>query len=215
MGLADDIHACTRCPLAALQDKGTHHVPASVGDRYVRGNGIAILAEAPGYHEAKKGTPLVGKSGMLFDQLLTRAGLSRDTLVITNSVRCRPVNNNLGNHPEALFACGDWTVAEFLLYDPSIIVVMGATAIKQVYGAAVKVGTIRGTFASLPVAHPWGSRVTLATYHPSAAIYNGGAASEVAEHIVNDLIAAREMLTTLSRRPSVSARRPMPVARSQ
>ena len=191
MGLREDILSCARCPLSGKQDANTFHVPAEVGKNYIKG-GIAVLAEAPGYYEAKSGRPLVGKAGVLFDQLAEQAGLPRDTLMLTNTVRCRPPENNLKDYPEATFACDHWTQLEFGLYAPRLVILMGATAISKAFGADAKVGATRGTFTI------WNGRVAAATYHPSAAVYGGGLTSPVANYILGDLVKVKQVWSTLN-----------------
>ena len=45
---------------------------------------ICILGEAPSTEELRKGEPLVGPSGRMFDELCNSAGLLRRNLYITN-----------------------------------------------------------------------------------------------------------------------------------
>ena len=189
-GLAKAVQECTRCPLSAKQEPNTLHVPAEVGKDYHK-HGIGIICEAPGYYEAKSGRPLVGKAGQLFDQLVAQAGLSRDQLMLTNVVRCRPPDNNLKDYPEATFACDHWTQLELSVYDPALIILMGATAMSKAFGADAKVGATRGTFTI------WNGRVAAATYHPSAAVYGGGLTSETANYIIRDIRMAKRVWESL------------------
>jgi DNA polymerase len=53
---------------------------------------IVLVGEAPGEEEALTGTPFVGRSGKLLDELLARAGY-RGEFAITNTVLCRPPHN--------------------------------------------------------------------------------------------------------------------------
>ena len=109
---------------------------------------------------------------------------------LTNSVRCRPPGNRLQDYPEAVAACASWTELEFGVYDPAVVVLMGRVAMRQVFGAEAAVGSTRGSFAATPAKHPWGARLCVCTYHPAAAVYNGGETSDVADFIVQDLRAA-------------------------
>jgi DNA polymerase I len=52
-----------------------------------------VVAEAPGAEEAEQGKPLVGGSGKIFDSLLRKAKVPRDSLTIINTINCRPPNN--------------------------------------------------------------------------------------------------------------------------
>jgi uracil-DNA glycosylase family 4 len=57
------------------------------------GGNRLVVAEAPGAEEAAAGEPLVGGSGRLFDGLCSKAGVSRSSLTILNTIQCRPPNN--------------------------------------------------------------------------------------------------------------------------
>lgn len=52
-----------------------------------------VVAEAPGESEAEIGQPLVGASGKIFDALLAKARIPRDSLTIINTINCRPPQN--------------------------------------------------------------------------------------------------------------------------
>jgi DNA polymerase len=180
--------------------KGTERlaepVPGYVGKKYRKG-GLAVICEAPGYNESQRGRPLVSRAGDLFTELVYAAGLEREELFLTNTVRCRPPGNRIKDYPEAVFACGSWTAAELFEYDPSVVVLMGVTAIQSVFGGEAKVGKTRGTFRALPEKHPWGMRACICTYHPTAAGYQGGLDSDTGRLIVKDLKAAKRALGVL------------------
>src|SRR5262249_60582317 len=84
--LAAQIRACPKCPL---------HRSRAVA---VPGDGapsaaVMVIGEAPGAEEDKSGHPFVGAAGRLLDHTLADSGLSRDRLLITNVVKCRPPRN--------------------------------------------------------------------------------------------------------------------------
>jgi DNA polymerase-1 len=56
---------------------------------------VALVGEAPGAQEDRRGKPFVGPSGELLDLVLGDIGWSRKELFITNAVRCRPPGNKL------------------------------------------------------------------------------------------------------------------------
>lgn len=198
MSLATDLEACVRCPLYAKQDTDRYGktavvVPPEVGHAY-RPGGLLILGDSPGFYETlgkQRGRPLVGNAGDLFEQMAQVAGLSRGDFVLDYLVRHRVPNNRLRDYPEAILGCSHWTSLVMQQYDPRVVVVMGSEVIKSVYGAEASVGNTRGTLTSLPAKHPWGRRLVMATYSPSAAVYQGGIGSDVARMIIHDLAAAR------------------------
>lgn len=173
-----------------------HHVAGEAGESYRQG-GIAIVLDTPNFYDAKAGRPLAPTSaaGKLTAELLAAAGMSRADLFITDSVRCH--TKRLRDYPEAVSNCSTWTTEEFQLYQPKVLVLMGATAIKSVFGTDATVGGSRGTFSSTPAKHPWGWRTVVCTYHPSAAAFDGGLDSDTGRMIVADLLSAKRAAVLL------------------
>lgn len=64
---------------------------------------MVIIGEAPGFWEADKGHPFVGKAGQFLNIHLSRAGIMRHRCYVTNLLPCRPPGNNI-NHPDAVEA---------------------------------------------------------------------------------------------------------------
>lgn len=160
--LADAIRACRQCPLA---DTRTQAVPAWVGPDYRLG-GLAFMAEAPGRQEDETGIPLVGSAGRIFDRVLAEAGISRSSLLLMNTVRCRPPSNNLASVPIAKEKCAAWTAAEMAEYRPAKVVLLGGTAAATIFGKAKRIGEVRGTLRAVD------GVVYTATYHPASALPN-------------------------------------------
>lgn len=190
--LFQGVHECRLCKLGELRLEGGYlPTPALPGKNYIQG-GIAVMCEAPGADEEVRGEPLIGKAGRLADQLFAGAGLLRGDILLLNRVRCRPPANKLKDWPEAVSACDRWTDAELRRYDPSVVVLMGATALTAIFGAQAKVGTSRGTFVAKDDRHDWGKRLYTATYHPAAVARAGGIKSELAGLVQADLRAAKK-----------------------
>lgn len=155
---------------------------------------IMLVGEAPGEQEAVMGTPFVGNSGQLLQQMLTSAGLKFGACSRTNVFDRRPPNNVLAgwgtrtlkevreardpNLPFALIHADAKTYvpselvqpalvrlrAEIEAVKPNIIVALGNTAMSALCGIK-GIGKIRGTVYNCLLAP--GCKV-LATYHPSA-----------------------------------------------
>ena len=187
--LADAIRGCQLC---ALSEYRTNAVPAHVGHDYAP-RGLAIMGEAPGAQEDETGRPFVGRAGKLLDQLLAEVGMNREDVLILNRVRCRPPRNNLASFPEAIHQCDVWTHAELDTYDPAVIVLMGGTALKTIFGASATVGDYRGQPRRSGTDFDYGSRVWVATYHPASTFYGNGRANRPL--IIADLMLAKELLS--------------------
>lgn len=159
------------------------------GKNYQPG-GLAIWAEAPGADEDRTGLPMLGRAGKLLDSCLAQAGLSRDDVLILNRVRCRPPRNRIQDYPDALIACDEWSEKELDIYNPSVAVLAGNTAMRAVLGPSVNITAVRGTCRQTSEDFAYGKRIYIPTFHPAAALRN----PELTADIINDLRLAKELL---------------------
>ncbi len=190
--LRQQIRACTRCSIGKLGQR-ENAVPGWMGSKaLVTTPLLGIMCEAPGAQEDATGLPLVGKAGQLFDKLLLAAGMDRQSLLLMNRVRCRPPNNLLKNHSDAVEACDEWTKAELELYNPAVVVLMGATAMESVFGTKPLVGLTRGQVRTSSSDFKFGARTWVATYHPASLFRPSGKAN--LPLVVADLMLARTLL---------------------
>ena len=59
-----------------------------------KGSGLRLaIAEAPGEIESQQLEPLVGGAGRVMDAMYRKAGISRESLTLANTLFCRPPNN--------------------------------------------------------------------------------------------------------------------------
>jgi uracil-DNA glycosylase family protein len=149
-----------------------------VGTQTVFGEGtrtatVMFVGEQPGDQEDHAGHPFVGPSGRLLDSALERAGLDRRDAYITNAVKhFKWVPDPQGkrrihktpNEPE-IRACHPWLDAELAVVKPRVIVALGATAAKALFGKAFRVTVQRGRAVTTPLAE-----AGFATVHPSAVL---------------------------------------------
>ena len=122
-GLAQEIRACTKCPLHKARNKavpGTGNPDAKV----------MLIGEGPGENEDKQGRPFVGGSGKYLDQLLRDSGLERKDLFVTNIVKCRPPENRKPTQDEKA-QCREWLERQIAAIKPQIVVTMGAPAMQH------------------------------------------------------------------------------------
>lgn len=123
--LADEIRACTACP---LHRSARQAVPGE-GSAESR---ILFLGEAPGYNEDLQGRPFVGAAGRLLDQLLAGIGLDRGKVFITNVVRHRPPENR-DPLPDEVAACHVWFERHLAVLRPAVIVTLGRHAMYKFF----------------------------------------------------------------------------------
>jgi uracil-DNA glycosylase family 4 len=146
------------------------------------GEQLAFIAEAPGYVEAQRGEPLVGKVGHLFDNILAACGLDRDDVFLTYRVRCRPPRNDLEPYPDALLACEQWMRPELDAGNITVGVLLGRTAYEPVFGDR-PVWSVAGKHRQTTDQFRWGARAWVASWHPAAALRRPDLTEQIGEHI--------------------------------
>jgi uracil-DNA glycosylase len=133
---------------------------------------VLLVGEQPGDVEDKQGAPFVGPAGRILHRALNEAGLGETPTFVTNAVKHfhyrRAGNRRLHQTPRAghINACRPWLQAEAAALDPEVVVCLGGTAVKSVFGDAVKVMRDRGILLERDSAIGPGS--FLVTVHPSA-----------------------------------------------
>jgi len=124
---------CVRCPLKETRTQ----VVFGEGNPGAR---LMLVGEGPGEEEDARGRPFVGRAGQLLDSALAEAGIPRDAVWVTNTVRCRPTKIEAGrvaNRPPRvgeIRACAVWMETELRLVAPRVVVCLGAVAAKALIG---------------------------------------------------------------------------------
>jgi len=145
-----------------------------------------VVGEAPGRSEDEGGAPFTGRSGQLLTRLIAEAvGLEREQYFITNIVKCRPPQNRPPRRDE-LTACRPWLDEQLREQRPSVVLAVGATAAKAVFGVTTPMREAHGEV--LTNGGPRG----VVTYHPAAALRQGRIVEDVMR---TDLALVRELLS--------------------
>jgi uracil-DNA glycosylase len=169
------IRGCTLCKLSSTRKNAV----AGEGSCSAK---VMLVGEAPGRQEDLEGRPFVGYSGRILDSALSKAGIKRSDVFITNVVKCRPPNNRRPQSYE-LIACMGHLERQISLVSPKIICILGSTAYRSLLGGKSIVAD-RGK-----IVEKGGKRYFL-TVHPASTIYNRSLRSA----LENDLsILAREV----------------------
>jgi len=159
--LAAEEAECTRCP---LYKNATQVVPGEGADTAR----IMVVGEQPGDKEDLAGRPFVGPAGKLFDAALDKAGIPRDALFVTNAVKHFKFTprgkKRLHQRPNAgeVQACKFWLDREMALVAPRVLVAMGATAVRSLFGRPLTITSLRDTVSHLEDGTP-----VIVTVHPS------------------------------------------------
>ena len=157
---------------------------------------LVLVGEQPGDQEDQQGKPFVGPAGRVLVRALDEAQVDRDDVYVTNAVKHFKFtprgNRRIHASPDTWesAACRPWLRAELEVLSPRLVVLLGATAAKTVYGNDFRVTKQRGVVMDWPVEN--GPRA-LATTHPSAVLRADDQESAFAG-LVADLRVAKEVL---------------------
>jgi len=181
--------ACRGCP---LHENATQ----TVFGRGTTAARLVLVGEQPGDVEDTRGLPFVGPAGRLLVQALDEAGVDRSTAYVTNAVKHfkftprgkRRIHATPDTYEVA--ACRPWLKAELALVQPELVVLLGATAAKTVYGSSFRVTQSRGALMQWPT-QP--GPQALATIHPSAVLRADDRDAALAG-LVQDLRVAAQVL---------------------
>lgn len=132
---------------------------------------IMLVGEAPGRDEDLLGKPFVGAAGRILKEALKEAGYTRESVYITNIIKCRPPNNRRPRADE-IDACTEHLFNEITRVNPKRIILLGRTA--------------SGTFKKhFPMYERFISIYSV--YHPAYALHAGDMKGEVIRQIVEAL----------------------------
>ena len=187
--LAEVARAAKGCTACHLYKVGTQTVFGE-GPKHAP---IMLLGEQPGDQEDVSGKPFVGPAGKLLDRALEEAGIQRDEVYVTNTVKHfkweprgkRRIHQKPNSREIA--ACRPWMEAELRLVKPRLLVCLGSTAGQAIFGPSFRVTKERGKVLQSEFAAK-----VVATVHPSSLLRQPDEESRAREyaHFVADLRAA-------------------------
>lgn len=157
--LEQEVLSCTKCDLHRTR----HNVIFGEGNISAR---ILIIGEAPGHDEDMIGRPFVGLSGQLLDKILAACGFTREKHVyISNIVKCRPPENRVPTDQEVK-TCIPYLMKQIELIDPLILLPLGASALRVLFGKEYRITQVRGNWLN------WYDKLVMPVYHPAALLRN-------------------------------------------
>jgi len=148
-------YCCALCP------NRTNAVPGE-GNPNAR---LMLIGEGPGATEDAKGRPFVGQAGSLLNGILEAIEVPRDSVYITNIVKCRPPQNRKPL-PDEIAACIPYLHRQLELIRPKVIITLGGTAGEAMLGVRKSLGELRGKV------HTYNGIPLVVTYHPAALLRN-------------------------------------------
>ncbi|MCH8206475.1 MAG: uracil-DNA glycosylase [Chloroflexi bacterium] len=148
------------CTLCSLSEKRTQAVP---GEGSLDAD-IMFIGEGPGFYEDRDGRPFIGPAGKFLDELLASAGLRRESVYITNMVKCRPPNNR-DPLPGEVDACRPHLNSQIDMISPRVIVTLGRHSFSKFFPSQ-SLTKERGQ------PRRWRNLTVYPMYHPAAALHN-------------------------------------------
>ncbi len=150
--LEKSIQDCQKCKLCQTRK----NIVFGEGNRDAD---IMFIGEGPGADEDAQGRPFVGKAGQLMNKAFQGLGIDRNSVYITNIVKCRPPANRVPEDDEAE-ACLNYLRNQVMLVKPKLIVLLGSTALKNILGKEYGITACRGKWIEkkgilyMPTWHP-------------------------------------------------------------
>ena len=179
--LAKELENCSACPLR--QD-----CKAPVGWYGNLASPIVFVGEGPGQVEDDYGCPLIGPSGQLLDKALWATKMTRDRVLTTNVIKCRPKNNRTPDIAEAAFCAQQWLERELEVLQPKVIVALGGVAMHYLGDADMRITRDRGQWFRTRQGFD-----CIATFHPAYLLrLYGHQQVEAKWQVFYDLEAARK-----------------------
>jgi uracil-DNA glycosylase family 4 len=148
-------HCCALCP------NRTHAVPGE-GNPNAK---LFLVGEGPGATEDAQGRPFVGQAGNLLNGILEAIEVPRDSVYITNIVKCRPPQNRKPL-PDEIAACIPYLHRQIEIVQPKVILALGSTAAEEMLAVRKSLAELRGKV------HTYNGIPLVVTYHPAALLRN-------------------------------------------
>ena len=153
--LENRVAACTACDLHKTRTQTVF----GVGNRQTD---LMLIGEAPGADEDEQGEPFVGRAGQLLTDMLYAIDLKRETVYITNVVKCRPPENR-NPEPHELTCCNAFLQRQIELIKPKLIIAVGRVAAHHLLETDTPISKLRlQRFKYGETKIP-----LIATYHPA------------------------------------------------
>ena len=151
------IQDCQKCNLCL----GRKNIVYGQGNQKAQ---ILFIGEGPGMQEDQQGLPFVGKAGQLLNQMLLSIALTRESIYITNLVKCRPPNNR-NPEKEEIKTCSEILNKQIELIAPKMIVLLGSVALQWFFPEAGGIKKNHGNLFHYKLQEK--EIPTLVTFHPA------------------------------------------------
>jgi len=147
-----EISSCEQCELCQTRQQ------AVCGSGHQQTD-FLWLSDAPSLQDEQQGAAFSDQTAELFDEILRAMQLDRNSIFVTHSVKCRPLNDNKAKSSE-LAACRLFLEREIALVQPKMIFAVGRIAAQQLLQSKLTISELRQgphEYNGIPVAviyHP-------------------------------------------------------------
>ena len=153
--VASRIHNCFDCDLSQSRTKAVPGEGPEDAD-------LMFIGEGPGFNEDQQSRPFVGAAGQYLEELLAKININRNSVFITNMVKCRPPNNR-DPFPGEIEACSKYIDEQIRLVSPKVIVTLGRHSLGK-FLPGETIGKVHGKPKQI------GNLIVYPIYHPAAAL---------------------------------------------
>ena len=159
------IRKCKKCRLS----KTRIHAICGEGNLVAK---LMLVAQAPGVKEDEKGIMFIGPSGKVLDDLLEQNNVKRESLYITNLIKCilpnyrKPKQDGIDN-------CSEYLNEEIKLIDPTILIPLGHYSTKYLLEKYdLEIPSKKDFYKLYGKLILTNNRRILPLQHPAAVVYN-------------------------------------------
>tara|TARA_B100001175_G_C19342492_1_gene558158 strand:+ start:200 stop:904 length:705 start_codon:yes stop_codon:yes gene_type:complete len=125
---------------------------------------IMIIGDYPNQKDDEMGKPLTGEVGALFDKMLNAINLTRKKIYITNVINYLPLINRKPTLSE-LNRYTEFLKEHIITINPTIIILMGSTAMDAILGSNKTISNERGKWKEVIIRGK--NFKTIITFHPA------------------------------------------------
>ena len=134
---------------------------------------VMFIGDAPLEIEDNEGKPFLGRGGEMLTAMIEKVlGLSRQSVYVTNLLKCHPLANK-EVHESEYHTCKAYLFKEIELVQPKVIVTLGEKAYHYLTNDVTALKEIRGTVMQKE------NYAIVPTYHPSFLLKNPSLKKEV------------------------------------
>ncbi|MFK5912808.1 MAG: uracil-DNA glycosylase [Woeseiaceae bacterium] len=134
--LRTQVEQCQQCELSKNRQKTVF----GAGDQNAK---LMIIGDAPNTEDEKQNQMFSAEAGQLLNAMLKAMGYSRNDVYITNTVKCRTLDNSDANEAESL-ACEPYLLRQIKLLQPTLILLLGNAAAHSVLKNKSTMARLRG-----------------------------------------------------------------------